>query len=263
MATLIASNLDFNSVARIQNLPDAVSNQEPATLNQVNSLVQGLAWKDNVRVASVANITLASPGATIDGITMVVNDRVLVKNQTAQPENGIYIWSGAAVAMTRAVDADATGELNQAVVTVESGTSAGVSFRQSTAAPVLGTSNIVWGNFGTVAPTATTSVQGIVQLATQAIVDAGTDANMAVTPATLAGTTLRLKKYAADIGDGSATSYVVTHNLNTRDIHVQMRRNSGSYDYTIVDVQATTVNTCTIVFASAPAAAAWRVIVMG
>lgn len=89
MAIRQLANLDFEGVARIQNLPDAVSAQEPATKAQLDAAVLGLGFKDNVRVKTQSNINLASPGATIDGITMAADDRVLVGSQSAQTENGI------------------------------------------------------------------------------------------------------------------------------------------------------------------------------
>src|SRR5574343_1048193 len=106
MSKHILTNMDFNGVARILNLPDAIAAGQPVTFDQLNSAIEGLSWKDNVRVATQGNINLASPGATIDGVTMVSGDRVLVKAQTTQADNGIYIWNGAAVAMTRSLDAN-------------------------------------------------------------------------------------------------------------------------------------------------------------
>lgn len=73
--------------------------------------------KDAVRVASIANIALATPGTTIDGITMVVGDRFLAKNQSTASENGIYVWNGAAVPATRATDFDADAEVTQGAST--------------------------------------------------------------------------------------------------------------------------------------------------
>lgn len=69
------------------------------------------------------------------------------------------------------------------------------------------------------------------------------------------------KKYSQDIGNGIATAIVVTHNLNTRDVNVQVRDNT-SFAYEIVDIEATTVNTVTITFGVAPANNAKRVIIM-
>lgn len=76
-----------------------------------------------VRVASTVNVNTASPGATIDGITMVSGDRVLLKDQNTPSQNGIYLWNGAAVAMTRTTDADVSGEfLDGNTVGVQDGT---------------------------------------------------------------------------------------------------------------------------------------------
>ena len=93
------SDLDFGGVARIRNLPAPVNPDEPVRQQDLNSAVEGLAWKDSCRVASQANVNLSSPGASIDGITLTVGDRILVKAQTVGSENGLYIWNGAAVSM--------------------------------------------------------------------------------------------------------------------------------------------------------------------
>jgi hypothetical protein len=70
-------------------------------------LHEGKRQKEPVRVATIASITLAAPGATIDGISMSNGDRVLVKNQGVLSTNGIYIYQGASSAMTRSLDASA------------------------------------------------------------------------------------------------------------------------------------------------------------
>lgn len=72
-----------------------------------------------------------------------------------------------------------------------------------------------------------------------------------------------LTRYTVDVGDGSTTSWVVTHNLNTRDVHVQVRENTGAYEFVGMRVQATTVNTVTLVFGSAPTSGQYRVVVEG
>ena len=96
MAYDIQTSLDFGNGRKILNLPDPTGPQDAATKAYVDSAVEGLAWKDSVRVATVGNINLAAPGAAIDGIAMAANDRVLVRSQTAPAENGIYVWTGAA-----------------------------------------------------------------------------------------------------------------------------------------------------------------------
>ena len=66
--------------------------------------------------------------------------------------------------------------------------------------------------------------------------------------------------FAASIGDGSATSYTVTHNLGSRDVVVQLYDNS-SYDTVFADVTRTNTNTLTIAFGSAPSTNDIRVLV--
>lgn len=73
-------------------------------------------------------------------------------------------------------------------------------------------------------------------------------------------TTITSREYAVSIGDGATTSYTVTHNLNSRDVIVQLFDNS-SYDTVFADVERTTVNTLTIAFASAPSLNDIRVLV--
>ena len=259
MAYDVQRSLDFGNARKILNLPNPSNAQDAATKAYVDSAVEGIAWKDSCRVSTQSNLTLASPGATIDGITMVANDRVLVRNQTTGSQNGIYIWNGAATPMTRSLDCSTADELEQAVTTVEEGTNAGVTYRQTVVNATLDTTSLSWSVFGSSVGAASETSAGIMEIATQAETDAGTDNARAVTPLKLATSVFASKKYTTDIGDGSATSYVVTHNLNSRDIDVTVYRNSGNYDDVIVEVQRTTVNSVTILFDTAPAASAYRV----
>lgn len=59
-----------------------------------------------VRAMSTANVTVASldAGQTLDGVTLVAGDRVLLKNQTTGAENGVYVINADTVAPTRAAD---------------------------------------------------------------------------------------------------------------------------------------------------------------
>ena len=100
-----------------------------------------------------------------------------------------------------------------------------------------------------------TTNKGVVQLATDAEALAGTDTAKVVTPAGLAA-----RSFSTSIGDGSATSITITHNLNSRDVIIQLYDNS-SYDTVFADVVRTTVDTATISFAAAPASGDIRVLV--
>jgi hypothetical protein len=108
---------------------------------------------------------------------------------------------------------------------------------------------------------ATETVLGLAEIATQTEVNTGTDDQRIVTP-------LKLKTfidnrtggYAANIGNGAATSYAVSHGLGTIDVNVMLKDNS-TLAQVFADVVITDANTVTISFAVAPATNAYRVII--
>lgn len=264
MARQILVDLDFNNVSRILNLPSAVSGSEPVTLDQLNSALEGVNWKDSVRVATTTSITLSGPGSSIDSISLLNGDRVLVKNQGAASQNGIYIFNGAAVAMTRATDASTFNELEAAIVIVEEGTSnAGTSWRQTQTNGTVDSSDVIWTAFLSASPDAAESTKGIAELATQAEVDTGTDDARIITPLKLKNSKWFTQAKVFTIGDGSATSFNCDHNLNTRNVLVEVFRNSGSYDTVLADVTRPSVNRVTIGFTAAPSSNAFIVLVSG
>lgn len=87
----------------ITGLADPVSDQDAVNKRYADALVNGLDVKESVRVATTANITLSGT-QTIDGISLVAGDRVLVKDQSTASQNGIY--DVAAGAWSRSEDAD-------------------------------------------------------------------------------------------------------------------------------------------------------------
>jgi hypothetical protein len=254
MATFPANaDIDFGGTGTATGLKTPVAPSDAATKLYVDSAVEGLAWKDSARVATQGNITLTAPGAAVDGIAMVANDRVLVRAQTAGAENGIYIWNGAAVTMTRSLDASTFDELEQAVVTVEEGTSAAATFRQTVVNGTLGSTTVTFASFGTSAPAATETTSGIAEIASQAETDAGTDDLRIVTP--LKGKTASWagKRYSQTIGDASATTIIVTHSLGTDDVEVYVRETGGSKRPVICEIRHTSTTQVTLVFNTAPA----------
>lgn len=111
---------------------------------------------------------------------------------------------------------------------------------------------------------ATDTDKGIIRIATQAEVDAGTNSTAAVTPATLlaffndqeTGT----PGVASDIGDGVSLTYDINHGLGSRDVLVEVFDNS-TYETVITNVERTTTNNVRIVVNQAPSTNAYRVVI--
>jgi len=123
-----------------------VSGNDVVNKTYLDYFATGLSWKQPVLCATTANISLTGV-QTLDGISAVAGSRVLVKNQTAAAENGIYISSASAWA--RSTDTNDWTELLSAIVFVESGTTLAGSAWYCTAQPggTIGTTAVVWSNF--------------------------------------------------------------------------------------------------------------------
>jgi len=109
---------------KITGLGDPTNPQDAATKAYVDQVAQGLDVKGSVRVATTANGTLATAFAnaqTVDGVTLATNDRILIKNQSAPAENGVYVVQ-ASGAPVRATDFDAWTDVPGAFFFVEVGT---------------------------------------------------------------------------------------------------------------------------------------------
>lgn len=237
----LTNTIDANG-NKIINLPDATTAQEPVTLAQLNSAVQGWSWKSPVRAASTANLTLSGL-QTVDGVSLATNDRVLVKNQTTASDNGIYV--AASGSWSRASDMDAASEFLLATCFVSEGATAGnTSWTMTTDGPiVVGSTAIVWvqtgGGPNYSAGNGITISSGVIA------VDA----------------TVTARKASAAIGDGSSTTITFTHGLNTKDISVSMQdatTNAGVF----TDWTAVTVNSVQLTFSVAPTAGQYRVTVV-
>jgi hypothetical protein len=74
-------------------------------------------------------------------------------------------------------------------------------------------------------------------------------------------TTIAVRKYAANVGDGTATTYTVSHNLGTKDVIVSVYDNSSPYAELICDVQHTSTTAITLLFSVAPTSNQYRVVV--
>lgn len=144
--TVPNANVAFNN-QRITGLADPVNDQDAATKAYVDAARSGLDVKASVRAATTAEITLSGT-QTVDGVTLVAGDRVLVKNQSTASANGIYVV--AAGVWSRATDADSSAEVTAGIFTfVEEGTTnADSGWVLTTDAPVtLGTTALTFTQF--------------------------------------------------------------------------------------------------------------------
>jgi len=262
MATPVLADKDHNNVARILNLPAPASDNEPARKIDLTAAIEGLAWKDNVRAASTGNVNTASPGASIDGVTLVSGDRILLKDQSAPAQNGLYIWTGAAAPLTRTADASTGLELVNAVVIVDEGTAnAGTKWRQTQVDITLDTDDVVFGTFGDAVADASETVKGKIEIATQGETDTGTDDVRALTPLKAKTASWRGRGMVQAIGDGSGTQFDVTHNFNTRNLHVEVWQASGSYYKVECEISLPNANTVRINTAASVASNALNVVI--
>ncbi len=126
----LTGNLDAGG-NRLTNLSAGTGNNDAVTLAQLESVAAGYDPKESVRVASTADIDLATGGLlNVDGVTLVDGDRVLVKDQTDATQNGIYTAHAGAWIRSEDMDGTPAAEVSGGGHTyVESGTvNAGVGY---------------------------------------------------------------------------------------------------------------------------------------
>jgi hypothetical protein len=111
----------------------------------VDYFAAGLSWKAPALTTTSANITLSGL-QTINGVTVVAGDIVLVKNQTNAAQNGIYVAS--ATAWTYSIGGDTWNEYLGAIIFITSGSLNGTAW-YCTAQPggTLGITDMNWSNF--------------------------------------------------------------------------------------------------------------------
>ena len=123
---------------------DASSALEVVTKQQLDASINGVDVKESVRAATLGPIALSGL-ITVDGVALNANDRVLVKNQIVQQDNGIYLVS--AGLWSRTNDADQGPELDGALVTVREGSQANSGWYQTSDSVNIGVTPIVWTQF--------------------------------------------------------------------------------------------------------------------
>jgi len=118
----------------------------PATLA---SITGGTVTYNNGTAGVGATLTLSNALSVLDGYTLLNGDRVLVKNEATQANNGIYTWATGGTVLTRATDFDTAIEIASGDFTfVTYGTLyASTGWVQTNPVTTVGTDSIVWSQF--------------------------------------------------------------------------------------------------------------------
>ena len=154
-----AGTVDVNS-HKITNVSDPTALLDAANKQYVDSVAQGLQVKASVVAATVSNIagtydnvagtiTPSSAISTIDGVTVTDGDRILVKDQTTQTENGVYVVGGSGSLLTRATDSTSAADLTAGqFFFIQSGSENGdAGFVQTNIVSTVGSDNIIYTQF--------------------------------------------------------------------------------------------------------------------
>lgn len=265
---------------RLTGLGTPTADTDAATKLYVDSARAGLDAKDSVRVATTTNITLSGT-QTIDGVSLSIGNRVLVKNQSTASTNGIYVVASGA--WTRATDADTSAKVTSGMFTfVEEGTvSDNVGYVLTTNDPiVLGTTALAFTqfsgtgalnagaglvqsgqDFNVVAADGTITVTAdAIELGLATVAKGGTGATTAAGARTNLGA---VGKYTADLGALTAgVESAINHNLGTSDVQAMFRTTADGRDM-ILDWRVITANQIGVTADASFGASAVRTVVMG
>jgi hypothetical protein len=265
---MATANVNLNGFL-ITNVAYPSNASDAATKQYVDQGIQGLDAKASVRAATTGNITLSGLPQIIDGVTIsVAGYRVLVKNQTAPAENGIYRVDAAA--WTRTTDMDSWSDHTSAYVWVEEGTTQADTGWLCTVdlTGTLGTTPITWTQFSGAGQI--TAGAGLTKTGNTLDVGAGTGISVVADTvgfdtvwgdARYALVASGIKRYVGNVA--AATSTAFAHNFNTRDGLVDVYRVASPYDTVDCDVERTDVNNVTVRFATVPSAGEYRVVIVG
>ena len=211
----------------ITGLSTPSNNSDVAIKSYVDNAVAGLRTRIIAEVATTANVNLSNgleAGDTIDGVTLVAGDRVLVKDQSTATENGLYlaVSSGAA---SRDPEHDTIAELSGGMVVVNQGsTNDNKIFLCTTDSDgSLGSTNITYTQ---VTPSNTGTVTSI------GLTQSGSEFSISGSPVTSAGNiTLDVNRISATkIGSNTSvsdTEFGYLANVSS-DIQTQIDSKAGA-----------------------------------
>lgn len=270
---------------KIINLAAPTAASDAARLVDVQGAAAGIDAQPSVRITSTANVVIATNGLTaIDGVTPAAGDRVLLKNQTAPAENGVYI--AAVGAWARATDSITA---NTFWFTEEGTANSDSQWMVTTNNPItLGTTGLVISQFGaataytgtvnriTVAGSVldiSTNYVGQASIVTVGVIATGT---WQATPVGLlyGGTGATTAAGARTAIGASAAGYaallaalvagtplIVTHNLGTQDVIVQVR-DATTNEILYLDIINSSTTTVSVTSGVAYSANATRIVVL-
>ena len=226
----------------IHGVVDPTSSQDAATKNYVDTVVAGLNPAESVQAASTTNLTstynngTSGIGATltnsgtqlafaIDGYTASLNDRILIKNQSTQANNGVYVVTNLGSGstnwvLTRATDFDTPANINASgIIPVINGTTnAGTGWLETSTVTTVGSSNIIFVQFGQTAGTIPVphGGTGLSALTAYAIMAGGTTSNGAMQQLGLGSTGQLLQSNGPSaLASYTTTTYPTTNAINT------------------------------------------------
>lgn len=253
---------------KLTNVATPVSSTDAANKAYVDNSVQGLTQKPTAMAATAAALPTntysngtAGLGATltasanaalvVDGYTVAVGDVILVKNEATQANNGLYTVTAtgsgsAAYVLTRSTDMATSGEYQGAFIPVGPDGTANkntIWLCGNTAAPTVGTTAITFTQIA--APSSYSAGNGLTLAST-------TFSAVADTGITVSGTGIKVDHtkvpyiYTTTFGDGTSTSFTITHNLGTQAVIVQIYYTATPYQQVEFDVQHTSTTQITI-----------------
>jgi hypothetical protein len=205
------------------------------------------------------NLTVNGTTTTVNSTVVTVDDILIELGSVASPTNTTA--EGGGLSLLGTTNKTITwGVANTAWTSSENFNIVTGKTYKINGTDVLSSTTLGSGVTGSSLTSVGTITSGVWNGTTIAIANGGTGASTAAIAKTNLGFTT---KYAADIGDGTATSITVTHGLASSDVQVYIYEKAAPYGQVFADVAHTSSSVVTLSFAVAPTSAQYRVVVIG